>query len=89
MVIQFRRRKKTASVVLKFAMELIGQATIFDRPSDAGLEQFVRGSHKFMDRAMFHATQAVEVINYGHVWPHSGIERKRELDIKPVRKVRR
>ena len=88
-VVQCHREKKTASVVLKFTMELIGQATMFDRPIDADLELFVRGSHKFMNRAMSHATEAVEVINYAHVWPHFGIERKRELDIKPVRRVRR
>lgn len=79
----------TAKVVLKFAMELIGQATIFDRKKEEDLEAFVRGSHKFLNEIMENASRAVEMISYGLVWDHFGIEREKAApEIKDTRRLR-
>lgn len=80
--------KHTASVVLRFAVELVAQSTTFDKPEDADLEHFVKGSHAFVEQAMKHATMAIEVILYGLVWSHFGIERRKQLEIKDTRKLR-
>lgn len=81
--------KKTASVTLKFTMELIGQATIYDRKKEEDLEAFVKGSHKFLNEIMAQASNAIEMISYGLVWPHFGIERaKGAPEIKDTRKLR-
>lgn len=79
----------TASVVLKFTMELIGQATSYDRRKEEDLQAFVKGSHKFLNEIMAHASKAVESISYGLVWDHFGIEReKAPPEIKDTRRLR-
>ena len=79
----------TASVVMRFAMELVGQASIIDKPEEANIEQFVKGSHRFLDKIMRHASNAIEVVLYGHVWPHFGIERRKQIEIRDTRSLRR
>ena len=78
----------TANVVMRFTMELVGQASMIDKPDEANIEQFVKGSHRFLDQIMRHASNAIEVVLYGHVWEHFGIERRKQIEVRDTTSLR-